>query len=231
MSGRPLLLSAILPHLDALLYAWHPGTMGGSAIAELLFGKASPSGRLPASLLRAQGQVPYYYSHKMTGRPVTEKSFSPMQDFPQRAPQTSLGMASFHMDCHFTPLFPFGYGLTYADLEYANLALSSEIMGLDDKLVASIEVINHSDCDALETVQLYIRDFTASQTRPVKELKQFKQLTIEAQTKKTVSFELSSNDLGFYTDQGDYLIEEGEFMIWIGPHAQSNEYKHFSLAL
>ena len=126
MAGRPLTLESIEAKVDAILYAWHPGTMGGPAIADLLFGESVPSGKLPVSFPRAVGQIPIYYSHKKTGRPVSDDNSVSMKDVAVRPPQTSLGMASFHLDVNYRPLFPFGYGLSYTHFEYANIWVSEE---------------------------------------------------------------------------------------------------------
>ncbi len=231
MAGRPLLLSNVLPKVNALLYAWHPGSMGGPAIVDLLFGVASPSGRLPISFLREQGQVPNYYAHKNTGRPVNNANYIYLTEFPARAPQTSLGMASLHIDCHFTPLFPFGFGLSYSSLHYSSTEVSADTIGLNDSLYVSVVITNRGERDITETVQLYLRDLTASVTRPVKELRQFKKAEIAPQSSTKVEFEITVNDLGFYNDHGERIVESGEFELWVGPDAQSTDKKSFALHL
>lgn len=231
MAGRPLLLEPVLPKVDALLYAWHPGSMGGPAIVDLLFGDAAPSGRLPVSFLRAQGQVPTYYAHKNTGRPVNEENYVYMTEFPQRAAQTSLGMASLHIDCHFSPLFPFGFGLSYSDVLYSDTRLSADVIGLKDTLLVSVNLTNTGELEVIETVQLYIHDVSASVTRPVRELRQFQRIAIRAKTVEKVTFEITVSDLGFYNDHGEHVVESGEFELWVGSDAQCSETNYFTLAL
>lgn len=216
MAGRPLDLSPVVDKVDAILYAWHPGSAGGQAIAELLFGLHSPSGKLPISFPRTVGQIPIYYAQKPTGRPVTSENYAAMADFPMRAEQTSLGMAASHMDTYFTPLFPFGYGLSYANIQYAKPELSSQQMHSDETLLITLKVTNTTSIDAEDIVQLYIRDEVASATRPVRELKAFKRVVLPPQSETTVEFELTAEALAFYDANGIKSIEPGYFTLGVG---------------
>jgi beta-glucosidase len=216
MAGRPLTLTNIVDHVDAILYAWHPGTMGGPAIAELLFGVESPSGKLPATFPRMVGQVPIYYSQKNTGKPPSPDEIVHIDDIEARAPQTSLGMTAFHLDAGYTPLFPFGFGLSYADFRYDNIRVSSDEVALGGTLTISAELTNHSDVPADEVVQLYVRDLVGNVTRPVRELKGFRRLRIEPRQTVTVSFDVHTDDLAFFGRTNELIVEPGDFHAWIG---------------
>ncbi|MGI9287897.1 MAG: glycoside hydrolase family 3 N-terminal domain-containing protein, partial [Pseudomonadales bacterium] len=171
LAGRPLTLHTVLDKVAAVLYAWHPGTMGGPAIADLLFGVESPSGKLPVSFPRVVGQIPIYYARKNTGRPATHDAITHIDEIDGKAAQTSLGMSAFHLDAGFTPLFPFGYGLSYTQFEYRDIATSAERIALGDSIEISATLQNTGDYTAEEIVQLYVRDLVGNVTRPVKELK------------------------------------------------------------
>lgn len=227
MAGRPLTISDDANKANAVLYAWHPGTMGGPAIADLLFGDAVPSGKLPVTFPRVVGQIPLYYSQKNSGRPVTDASFVHQNDVPVRAGQTSLGMASNHLDIHFTPLYPFGFGLSYAALHYSDIALSRAAFSAQETIEVSLSITNESQYDTEEIVQLYIRDLVASTTRPVKELKGFKRLPIKANSSIKVSFTITAELLGFYGQQHTFITEPGKFRVWIGPHSATTHHQEF----
>lgn len=229
MAGRPLTLAPICEKVDAILYAWHPGTMGGEAISDLIFGKAVPSGKLPVSFPRVVGQIPIYYSQKHGGRPATEQRFVHQDHIPVRAAQTSLGMVATHLDTHFTPLFPFGFGLSYAKFEYSKIQLSSQTIRHKETISASLAITNHSEIDAEEIVQLYIRDKVASTTRPVKELKGFQRVMVKANTVEQVTFEIAVEDLGFYGLHNTYEVENGEFHVWLGANSAVDNYAVFTL--
>lgn len=231
LAGRPLTLEAVIPHVDAILYAWHPGTMGGPAIAELLFGVANPSGKLPVSFPRKVGQIPIYYSQKESGKPVNDHNFMMMQDIPVRAAQTSLGMAASHLDTHFTPQFPFGFGLSYASYHYSNLRLSQHQFTVEETLNLSVDITNTSDVDGVEIVQLYIRDHVGSITRPAKELKGFKSIALKGGEQQTVNFALRSDDLAFYGRDRTFKAETGRFTVWIGPNSADGLSADFELII
>lgn len=230
MTSRPLAIGTLIEKVDAVLYAWHPGTMGGVALADVLFGFEVPSGKLPVTFPHHEGQIPVYYAHKNTGRPATKESFVPMNQIPVRSFQTSLGNTSHYLDIGFKPLFPFGYGLSYTTFMYSNLSLSSERVRLnDDSLSVAIDLANTGTYAAEEVVQLYVRDKVASITRPVKELKAFKRVAVKPGETKKVFFSLDVRQLGFYNAQGDYLIEPGDFQLWVGGSSDSGLTHDFSI--
>jgi beta-glucosidase len=216
LAGRPLTLLNVVDEVDAILYAWHPGTMGGAAIADLLFGVASPSGKLPVSFPRMVGQVPIYYNQKHGGKPPTPETVVHIDDIDARAPQTSLGMTAFHLDAGYTPLFEFGFGLSYARFEYANLELSRKTFAVGETLTVSADVTNRGDVAAEEVVQLYVRDLVGNVTRPVRELKGFKRVAIDAGQTVRVEFRLDADDLAFYGQRNTLIVEPGDFHVWIG---------------
>lgn len=216
MSGRPLTLTKTHHFVNSLLYAWHPGSMGGPAIADVLFGKSSPSGKLPVSFPKSVGQIPIYYNQRNSGKPATHESFIHIDHIASRAPQTSVGNTSFHLDDGFEPLFPFGFGLTYTHFEYYNLRQSSDILHPDSKIHIEVEVLNAGSVDAFEVVQLYINDCFSSVTRPIRELKGFKKVFIKAGEILNVHFEIGRDDLTFYGKDNKEIWEPGEFELWVG---------------
>ncbi|MGK0267463.1 MAG: beta-glucosidase [Paraglaciecola sp.] len=229
MAGRPLTIEAVLPKVDAVLYAWHPGTMGGPAIADLLFGKTSPSGKLPVTFPRKVGQVPIYYAQKHSGKPATEAAYVHMDDIPVHSPQTSLGMAATHLDTHFSPLFPFGFGLSYTQFSYQHLELSRKTLQIGDTLVVRVLLTNTGDSDGEEIAQLYIRDLVGSVTRPIKELKDFKRIKLAAGESKWVTFDLSTDKLAFYDRDMQLKTESGQFHIWLGGCSQTGLQGEFEI--
>jgi len=216
MAGRPLTLTNVVDNVDAILYAWHPGTMGGPAIADLLFGIESPSGKLPATFPRMVGQVPIYYNQKNTGKPPSPEKIVHIDDIEARAPQTSFGMTAFHLDAGYTPLFPFGFGLSYAEFRYDNIRVSHDEVPLGGTLTISADITNRSDVPADEVVQLYVRDLVGNVTRPVRELKGFRRLRVKPGETVTANFELHTDDLAFYGRSNELIVEPGEFHAWIG---------------
>jgi beta-glucosidase len=215
MAGRPLTIERDLPFADAVLYNFHPGTMGGPAIFDLLFGKENPSGKLPVTFVREVGQIPFYYNHNSTGRPAPEKVMT-LDQIPLEAGQTSLGNTSFYLDSGKDPLFPFGYGLSYSAFDYSGLKLSASTISLTGSLTAAVTIKNTSATDGTEVVQLYVQDKTGSIARPVKELKGFKRVFLKAGETKIVEFELKSSDLAFYGRDGVKKTEAGDFAVRIG---------------
>jgi beta-glucosidase len=216
LAGRPLTLTNVVDEVDAILYAWHPGSMGGPALADILFGNESPSGKLPATFPRVVGQIPIYYSQKNGGKPPTRENVVHIDDIDTFAPQTSLGMSAFHLDTCFTPLFPFGHGLSYADFDYTDICVSENEVPMGGTLTVSAELSNRGDVAAEEVVQLYTRDLVGSITRPVKELKGFRRVRLQPGETRTVSFELCTDDLSFCGRDGKRVVEPGEFHAWIG---------------
>lgn len=228
MAGRPLIVTNMLPRVDALLYAWHPGTMAGPALSDLLTGKANPSGRLPVTFPKAVGQIPIYHAHKNTGRPAKEETWVHIDKIPVEAWQTSLGNTSHYLDEGFTPLFPFGYGLSYTEFYYGPPELTSEKTGNEETIIASVEVTNTGNVSGKEVVQLYLRDHFASVTRPVRELKAFEKISLAPGESKTVTFRLTAEDLSFYKNDLSYGTEAGKYTVWVGPHAAIEKGVEFS---
>jgi beta-glucosidase len=221
LAGRPLTLTNIVDQVDAILFAWHPGTMGGPAIADLLFGVESPSGKLPATFPRLVGQIPIYYSQKNSGKPASWENIAHIDEIDTRAPQTSLGMSAFHLDTLFTPLFAFGHGLSYAAFDYQNIRSSTHEVKLGETVTVSADLSNHSDVAADEVVQFYMRDVVASVTRPVKELKGFQRVHVAPGQTVSVDFELHTDDLAFFGRDMQRTIEPGEFQVWIGGSSET----------
>ena len=219
MSGRPNTIEKEVKLSDAVLLAFHGGTMAGPALADIIFGNAVPSGKLPVTIPRMVGQIPIYYAHKNTGRPAAELAF--IDDIPVGAEQTSLGNTSYHLDAGNKPLFPFGFGLSYTEFSYSSIKLSSTNPEIKDTIVAECEVTNTGKYDGMEVVQLYIRDKVASLARPVRELKGFRKIHLKAGETQKVSFALSASQLGFWNLSNNYITEPGEFQVWISKDSQS----------
>ena len=162
------------------------------------------------------GQIPIYHSQKNTGKPPTPEKVVHIDDIDARAPQTSLGMTAFHLDAGYTPLFPFGFGLSYAEFVYDDIRVSAEELPVGGTITVSAELTNRSDVAADEVAQLYVRDLVGNVTRPVRELKGFRRLRVEAGETVTVSFELHTDDLAFYGRDNTLMVEPGDFHAWIG---------------
>jgi beta-glucosidase len=199
MNGRPLTIGWESANVPAILETWFLGVRCGDAIADVLFGDFNPGGKLPITFPRTVGQVPLYYNHKNTGRPPSAKKDT-----------------SRYLDVPVTPLFPFGYGLSYTKFNYSNLALSAPAIKRNGKLIVSVEVENVGQRAGDEVVQLYLRDVVASMTRPVKELKGFSRITLQPGEKKTVRFTVNREHLGFYNRAMRYTVEPGTFRVWLG---------------
>ena len=229
MAGRPLTLTSVLDKVAAVLYAWHPGTMAGPAVADLLFGVESPSGKLPVTFPRAVGQIPIYYSRKNTGRPPSHDSITHIDEIDGKAPQTSLGMSAFHLDEGFRPLFPFGYGLSYTRFEYSDLQLSSSQLAMDTTIQVSAKLHNTGDREADEVVQLYTRDLVGNVTRPIKELKGFRRIRLAPGESETVTFSLHSDELAFYNRRMELVTEPGMFHVWVGGSSDTELWGEFEL--
>jgi beta-glucosidase len=221
MAGRPLTMGNIIDKVDAILYSFHPGTMGGPAIVDLLSGKRSPSGKLPVTFPKVVGQIPMYYNHKNTGRPPVDSHFVHIDDIPVRAVQTSLGNESHYIDAGYEPQFPFGFGLSYTEFQYSDLNLSSTKINKEDRIKISAKITNKGDVKAAEIVQLYVRDLVASITPPVRELKSFKRISLEPGETKLVEFSLTAEDLSFYNQDMQKVVEPGKFHVWIARDAAS----------
>lgn len=207
VTGRPLALVEEDASMDAILNVWSPGSEGGHAVADILFGEVSPSAKLTASFPRSVGQLPLYYNHKNTGRP-----------HPDDAGYKKF--VSCYMDEINAPLYPFGYGLSYTTFKYGPVSLSSAEMPLDGSVIASVQVSNRGKFDADEIVQLYIHDIYASSTRPVKELKGFRKLHIPAGESVQVDFTITAEELSFYNHDLEWVCEAGDFEIMLGPNSR-----------
>ncbi len=203
MNGRPLAIEWENDHVDAILETWFAGTEGGNAIADVLFGDYNPSGKLPVTFPRNAGQVPIYYNMKNTGRPYDD------EDEEQK-------YRSRYLDAPNSPLYPFGYGLSYTQFEYSDLSLDQAEMAAGDAVTVSVQVTNSGDYDGEEVVQLYTRDLVGSVTRPVKELKGFRKIFLKEGESKTVEFELQPADLAFHRRDMSYGAEAGEFQVFVG---------------
>ncbi len=220
MAGRPLTIERDLANCDAMLYSFHPGTMGGPAIADLLKGKAVPSGKLPMTFLRDAGQAPFYYNHNNTGRPCNG-SETLLNDIPIAAGQTSLGCTSYYLDTGYGPLFPFGYGLSYTTFKYGTPVVENAELERDGVLRVSVELKNTGKYEATEVVQLYVQDKVGSVVRPVKELKGFQRVTLAPGQVRNVMFELPVSELAFWNFDMEYVVEPGDFNIWVAGDSAS----------
>lgn len=226
MAGRQLAIGEEMKNSDAVLYAWHGGTMAGPALADLIFGKESPSGKLPVTFVKGSGQIPYYYYHNNTGRPATEQSWTPIDSIPVENPQSSLGYRSFYLDYGYTPLLPFGFGLSYTTFEYSDLSLSSLSTGSTGSITVRATVANTGNMDAEEVVQLYVRDRVGSITRPVKELKGFRRVAIKQGEQTVVEFIIDAADLAFFNGR-ETLTEPGQFDVWVGTNSEEGLHGEF----
>ena len=223
MAGRQIELHDVLESFDSLVMAWHPGTMGGSAIVDVLTGVSEPVGRLPVTWPKMGGQLPMYYNHKNTGRPPQSRPFIMMDDYPLEAHQHSLGHAATHMDAGYLPQYPFGFGLSYSEVHYSDLAMAKRVLARDEAIRVSAVVKNTGLRPVTEVVQFYVQDIAGSVTRPVKELKQFQRVVLAPGEAKTVTFELSHKDLMFFNAKTQHVFEPGAFRAWIAPHAAAGK--------
>ena len=222
MAGRPLTIGRDLENCDAMLYSFHPGTMGGEAIADLLSGKAVPSGKTPVTFLKTVGQAPMYYNHLNTGRPNTGTE-TLLMDLPLKAGQTSNGCTSYYLDSGYGPLFPFGYGLSYTTFEYSDLTLDSREYTAVDTIKVKVTLKNSGEYAGTEVAQLYVRDLVGSIARPVKELKGFQRVALNAGESKVVDFSLPVSALAFWNINNEYIVEPGDFQLWVATDSASGE--------
>ena len=218
LAGRPLAIPDVAEHANALLYAWHPGSMAGPALLNVLTGGVDASGRLPVTLPRQVGQVPIYYAHGHTGKPATPETVIHIDDIDPKAPQTSIGNTSFHLDVDPSPLFPFGFGLSYTTFEFDNLR-EDAVVG-DEVVAVAVDVRNRGERDGVAVAQLYVRDLVASATRPVRELKAYERLSLAAGEQRTLRFALDREALSFHNGRAR-VFEPGRFRIWVGEHADA----------
>ena len=210
-TGRPLALTNIKEVPEAILNVWFPGTEAGNAISDVLFGTVNPSGKLPMTFPRSLGQVPLYYNHKNTGRPLGKEQTDKCEYHRFRS--------NFMDECN-TPLYPFGYGLSYTQFSYGDLSVSTTNPKGNQTIQASVTVTNTGNYDGAEVVQLYIRDMVGSITRPVKELKGFQKIFLKKGETKKVTFNISPEELKFYNSSLKYDWEAGDFEIMIGTNSE-----------
>ncbi|MGM0546902.1 MAG: glycoside hydrolase family 3 N-terminal domain-containing protein [Bacteroidota bacterium] len=210
MNGRPLDLTWEDENVPAILETWFAGTQAGPAIADILFGDDNPSGKLPVTFPRSVGQIPIHYDMKNTGRPKSDNKYT-----------------SKYLDVPNSPLYPFGYGLSYTTFEYSDIALDKSELSGTDSLQATVEVSNTGDREGEEVVQLYIRDMNASVTRPVKELKAFEKISLDAGETKEISFTIDRTDLEFYDIDMNLTAEPGEFKVFIGTNSEDVQEAEF----
>lgn len=213
-NGRPLDLHGVIEEVDALLEAWFPGTEGGNAIADVLFGDVNPSGRLTMSFPYSVGQVPIYYNNYNTGRPLT----------PQNANERYV---SKYLDMPNAPLLPFGYGLSYTSFTYGEVSLSTDELHAEDTLQVSVEVSNTGSVAGEEVVQLYVRDIAGEVVRPLKELKGFRKLQLQPGETVKVTFSINEEQLCYYHTDLQLKSDAGEFHVFVGPNSRDLEAKAF----
>jgi beta-glucosidase len=213
MNGRPLSLQWEDDNLDAILETWLPGMSGGEAIVDILFGEANPSGKITMTFPRNVGQIPIYYNHKSTGRPFNNDSKFTVK----------------YIDMENTPLYPFGYGLSYTKFAYSGVQLSDSTLVENGCIMASITLTNSGDRAGEETVQLYIRDLVGSITRPVKELKGFQRVALNAGESKQVTFSITPELLKFYNGDLQWTAEPGDFLVFIGENSTTDNKAKFTL--
>jgi beta-glucosidase len=229
LAGRPQTLQGLLDAADAMLMAWHPGTLGGPALVDLLMGDVSPSGRLPVTWPKAVGQVPIYYSHKRTGRPPAPEGMVAFEEIPAGAWQSSLSNTSHYLDLGMEPQFPFGFGLTYSSFGYTDLEVSPAVALPAQPIRVAATVTNTGARTATEVVQLYVRDVVGSRTRPVRELEGFRRVELVPGASLRVEFELTPDELAFF-DGATWRTEPGAFEVWVAPDASSGLHGAFRIA-
>lgn len=228
IAGRPLTVERDLKNCDAMLYSFHPGTMGGEALADLIDGTAVPSGKTPMTFLRDAGQAPFYYNHNNTGRPCNGTE-TLLENIPLHAGQTSLGCTSYYLDSGYGPLFPFGYGLSYTTFRYDNIVLDKIAYGKNDTIVVEFDLTNTGKRDGVEVAQLYTRDLVGSVVRPVRELRRFARVALAAGETRRVRFELPVSELAFWNADMNYVVEPGDFQLWVSGDSESGETHQFTV--
>jgi beta-glucosidase len=201
MNGRPLSIPWLATEAPAILEAWLPGTEGGSAVADVLLGKVNPGGKLPVTFPRTVGQVPLYYNHKATGRPPKEED----------------KYTSKYIDAPWTPLFPFGYGLSYATFRFSELTVTPKEIATTGRIKVAVTVTNTGTRAGDEVVQLYLHDQVSTVTRPVAELKGFRRLTLAPGAHENVDFTLGPDEIGAFNRAMRWVVEPGQFDVRVGP--------------
>jgi beta-glucosidase len=215
-TGRPLTLAWESENVPAILNVWFGGSEAAYAIGDVLFGDVNPSGKLTMTFPRSVGQIPLYYNHKNTGRPLAEGAW--FEKF-----------RSNYLDVPNDPVYPFGYGLSYTTFDYSDITLSSATLDAKGELTASVTVTNTGKTDGAEIVQLYICDLVGSVTRPVKELKGFEKVFIKAGESQTVNFKIAAEMLKFYNYDLNYVFESGDFDVMIGRNSREVKTARFTL--
>jgi beta-glucosidase len=218
MAGRPLTFHDVAERCAAVIYAWHPGTMGGPAITDLLLGNAAPSGKISITFPRNVGQLPIYYNHMNTGRPASETG-----------PESRNKYTSKYLDTNFTPEYPFGFGLSYSKFNYSNVRVSNTEVRLGGKMTVSADISNDGSREGDEIVQFYTHQLAASMTRPVRELKGFQRINLKPGQKQTVEFVLSTDQLAFYNARMQSATEPGNFEAWVAPDSASGQAVRFKV--
>jgi len=203
-------------NIDAIVEAWYPGTMGGHAVADVIAGDYNPSAKLVMSFPRNVGQIPVFYNQKNTGRPFDEENPTDYK--------------SFYIDVPNSPLYPFGYGLSYTTFDYSNASISSSELQRGGSISVSVDVTNTGSMDGEEVVQLYIHDKVGSVTRPVKELKGFQKIHLRKGETKTVEFIINEEKLKIYNIDMEWVAEPGEFDIWLASRSD-DESQHMKFSL
>lgn len=219
-TGRPLVLTEESKNVPAILNVWFPGSEAGLAISDVLFGDVNPSGKLSATFPRNVGQVPIFYNHKNTGRPLNHEKTENCQFEKFR---------SNYLDVCNTPLYPFGYGLSYTTFDYAQVKLNSQNMSKNGSIGVSVDVTNSGNYDGKEVIQLYIRDLVGSVTRPVKELKGFQKVSFKKGETRTITFTITEEDLKFYNYDLNFVAEPGEFQVFVGTNSDTKNMATFTL--
>ena len=225
LAGRPLTFHETAAKAKAVLWAFHPGTMGGPAIADVLFGRAAPSGKLTVTFPRTVGQVPIYYAHLNTGRPASSSELG----IPMGNPAEPQGYTSKYIDVDFTPEYPFGYGLSYTDFEYANLRVGTPQVKMGGTLRVSADIRNRGTRAGTEVVQFYVHAVTASVVQPVRLLKGFQRVTLQPGEVHTVSFSINTSELAFHNPQMRLVTEPGHYQVWIAPDSARGLEGEFTL--
>jgi len=213
-NGRPLAIEWAAENIPTIVEAWHLGTETGNAVAQVLYGDYNPSGKLPMTFPRNVGQIPIYYNYKNTGRPTDRDNNV---------------FWSHYLDVEKTPLYPFGHGLSYTTFDYSNFHLKDSIVSINDTIKISVDVTNTGKYDGKEVVQLYIRDLVGSVTRPVRELKGFELINLKIGETKTINFNLQKETLGYYNNTGDFVIEPGDYKVFIGGSSVTKLERKFTL--
>lgn len=212
LNGRPLALTNLDATVPVILEAWYPGTETGPAVADVLFGDVNPSGKLPVTFPRTTGQIPIFYNHKNTGRPPADRDYT-----------------SRYLDTPWTPLYPFGHGLSYTTFAYDAPRLSADSITVNDTLRVQVDVTNTGDRTGTDVVQLYVQDPVASVTRPVKELRDVARIDLAPGETQTVRFSLTTDDLAFFGPGMKRIVEPGRFHVYVGTSSAEVQQASFRL--